>query len=862
VRRNLDNVVVDGDISARGLVLRDALGAAATKAERLAAPRGAPADLDLRVDASLDGPLLKVKTLTLQGVGTSITASLEQRGEGLAGLQTAAVTGRVDDLGRLLAIAPPSLAVVPPALRLEGPVDFNLDKAGPTLRGGIVLDAARVRYIDTDEAGTSSTVLDKGAGRPLRLTLVGDERDGQLAISDLALVVDTVKVGGTVSIPLDADAPFAADLHSGAVSLLSLQGLIPPFAAAIGRGDKVAGTVQIDVVASAQGKAQVADAAVALSDLDVNVSGLTLRGRGRVAVKATPGDTDVGIVTVADFDGLSVQRRSGGELTLNKAAGVPLRLDADVTKGTTSAVIRAVSLSIGKSRISGKGDVKALGGADERLALDFGAVDVAFDDLRAALPGASSLPPGGRVKGALSLRGATAVERMALDVRGLDLSFGTSRLQGDVSIDNLDAPRVNVDLGKVQIAFDDLRRFSDVVADLPAGSRFEGALKVSGDTAKRPTMSVDATIGRLVIGESDLRGSIALKNLASPQFSMSTESSRLDVDALRAAFGGGDDDASTPPKKNENPAGLSKATRDLLAGVNGRASIKAARAIVKGMTMTHFSGALVMTRGVARFETLDFGLFGGTVSASGTVLDLPAERTRYDLRLSGTDVDFGQLVSAHSPIGRVFSGKLSPKVEIKGRGLSPGDFAISAEGPAALTFRQLVVAGLDLRAPIAAAMTAGKAKGFQASSSGRAPPGLSLSGFTALTELKGGQLRFQKPVTVDTPLGAMTIDGTTGLDARLDLRSTLQLTPQAVASMTNGAVTLKGPIPVPLRIGGTWDAPRVSGVDVKALLAAVLGAAATDAIDAGKDAVKDAAADAARDAVGRVLGGKKKKKNK
>ena len=47
-----------------------------------------------------------------------------------------------------------------------------------------------------------------------------------------------------------------------------------------------------------------------------------------------------------------------------------------------------------------------------------------------------------------------------------------------------------------------------------------------------------------------------------------------------------------------------------------------------------------------------------------------------------------------------------------------------------------------------------------------------------------------------------------------------------------------------------------SGVDVKALLLAVVGDAAKGVIDKGKDA----ATDAAKDAVGNLLGGKKKKK--
>ena len=52
----------------------------------------------------------------------------------------------------------------------------------------------------------------------------------------------------------------------------------------------------------------------------------------------------------------------------------------------------------------------------------------------------------------------------------------------------------------------------------------------------------------------------------------------------------------------------------------------------------------------------------------------------------------------------------------------------------------------------------------------------------------------------------------------------------------------------------------MTGVDVKALLVAVVGDAAKGVIDKGKDAAKDAAEDVAKDVIGGLLGGKKKKK--
>jgi AsmA protein len=276
------------------------------------------------------------------------------------------------------------------------------------------------------------------------------------------------------------------------------------------------------------------------------------------------------------------------------------------------------------------------------------------------------------------------------------------------------------------------------------------------------------------------------------------------------------------------------------------------------MTMSNFTGVLVMTKGVARFEKLDFGFYGGTVSASGTMLDLPTEKTKYDLRFNAKDVDFGAFLADQTPIGRLFKGQVSPKFEVKGRGLAPGDFAISADGPAALAFKSLNIAGLDILGPLNTAMK-GKAPGFNAASAAsKEPAGLTLGNFTAFTKFVGGKMNLEKPIEADTPLGKMKIEGSTGLDSRLDLRSTLNLTPQMVSKMTGGKVKPTADVPLPFRIGGTWDKPQVTGFDVGKLVQAIVADAASGVLDKGKDA----AVDAATDAVGNLLGGGKKKKKK
>ena len=837
-----DLAIIDaaGTVIARGLVLRDALGAAATKAERATAPKGTPLDLDVELDAHMDDKTVLIRKLTAKGTGAAVDATLNMEGSGIAGIKQAAVKAKVDDLGKFLTALPPSLRGLPDAVIIDGPVAANLDKSGAELKAGLDLDGARVRYLGDDGA-----VFDKAAGKALHLALSGKDSGKSLDISDFALVVDSVKLGGKITVPLDDAVPLTADVHSGAVSLASLQGLIPPFRDALSRGDKVEGTLQIDLGATARGKSQLADIAVVLKGLDVNLASIIVKGSGDLKVKAQPVGDDINIAAVADFDGLQVKSvGDDGTASLDKPAGLPLRLDIDVKKSATSAVVNAVKLVVGKSTMTGKGQVTDIGGKKENLAVDFGSVDLAFNDLRQTIPGASVLPAGGRMKGVVSMRGALSAAGLAVDVKSLDMAFGTSVVKGSIGVENLSTPKLDVDLTTVNLSFNDIRGLADALGDLPVGGRYEGTVKVTGDTDKMSTLALDAKITKLIAAKSDLAGELSVKNLDQPQFTLTTKSDLLDVDALTAAFGGGSDEpADVPKKKSENPHGLGKATRDLLAGVNGKATLTAKRALVKGMKMSDFTGTLLMKNGVATFEKLEFGFYGGKVSASGTTLGLPAERTDYDIRLEGDNVDFGAFLRDQTKLGKLFKGTVSPKISIKGKGLAPGDFAITADGPAAMSFKELVIGGLDLLGPLNDAVkkaTAGKPAGGFNSASASAGRGLVLSDFTALTEFVGGKLKLQKPVEANTPLGKIKIEGFSGLDSSLDFTSILSLTPATISKMTGGKVTPKNAVPLPFKIGGTWDAPRVSGFDVGALLKAILGEQVGAIVDKGKDAIKDA----------------------
>ena len=860
--RGGESLEVKGTVLVRGLVLREATSAAATPAERLSAPRGSSIDADVAIDMKKDGDQLSVQNFTLTGSGADVKASAELKGSGLAGLQKAHVTAKVQNMATLLLALPPSLRGLPDAVRIDGPLDAHLTADGNALDGAVVLDGARVRYLSKDEeTGEESIAFDKPPQKPFHLTLKGKRSNKALDVDTFALVIDTAQLSGTLSFPLQDDAPMTADIHSGAVQLSSLQGLVPPFFDALKKGQRVEGTVEVDVKATAAGDKQQADAAIVLKNLDVNLGTTLARGNGSITLKAAPEGDIVTLVGGADLDQLSVKKiGASGQATLDKPAGLPLRLDIDAKKKGRRADIHSARLVVGKSTLTGKGAVEDVGGNAEQLDLDFGSVDVAFNDLRQAVPGASSLPAGGRLRGALRLQGKLSAAGLGVDAKKVDVTFGSSHIAGDVVIKNFDDPILNINLPTIALAFDDLRTLRPSLADLPRGGRYEGSVVLTGDTKRSSSVELSAKVDKLIAARSDLKGHISIKNLDAPRFELTSDSANLDVDALRDAFLGPQDSSSPKKAKDDNPHGLSKETRALLSDVNGKGTLKAKRAIVNGMVMSDFVGDLTMTNGMVTFKTLEFGFYGGRVQASGTTLHLPSERLRYDIKFAGKDIDFGAALASQTPLARLFRGTTSPKLEVKGKGIAPGDFALSAEGPAELAFKSLTIASFDLLTPLSDAMQkTNKAPGFNAQAAkADVGSGISLQNFTALTRFFGGKLKLDKPFEADTPLGKMKMEGSAGLDAALDLRATLQLTPQMISKMTGGKVKVKDPVPVPMRIGGSWDAPKVSGIDVGALAIAVAGQQIEDAIN-NKDNQKRAT-DAAKDALGSVLGGNKRKK--
>jgi hypothetical protein len=806
-----DELQIDGKARAKGLVLEQQ-GA-----------KGRALDLETRLQATFtrSSGAADVEAFELKGSGADVKAKLKATAVSLVGIEQADVDAKVADLAAILGAFPPGVLGLPDDLTLEGPFAARMTGNAQTLDLTVSLDDARVAWADA---------FDKPRGRKLQLALKGTRKPDRLSLEPFSVQLDAAKIDGALSLPT-GDGPFEAKLASGAVSLASLQEVVPPFKNALARGERLAGTASFELIASAQGKAQKADAKLTLDGLDLQLEGLEASGRGGVTVALTPQGETIDARVVADLSALSLTGRGAeGGAVLDKPAGVPLDLDFHVVQSADAAEIKKGLLRMGATKVAATGTISGVGTSSTKLDLDLGQLDVAFDDLRKTVPGASSLPAGGTLKGRVAVRGPTSpLSKLGLDAQALDIAFGQTRVRGSAKIDGLEEPVLDVSLSDVDARFDDLRALTDAADVLPAGGRFGGVLAFKGDMARPQTVEVKLKARRLELAGSSLAGDFSVRDLDRPSFAFDLKGDEVDVDRLLAAF----DTSDGKKKTDDNPHGLSTAARKQLAKTSGKGTITARSVVFEGLPMTDFVGKLTMTNGKTSFEALDFTMYGGRVSAAGTSLDLPAEYTGYSLKLAINKMDIGAALTAHTTLGEVFRGALTQDVDVAGRGLAKADLVKTLTGPVALTTRSLTLAGLDVLGAILKPLQAAakKTPGAPKIASAQAERGTTLQDMKGTLMLGAGKMMLQRPLKTKTSFGALSFEGGSSLDTSLDFTAVAEISPATVSQWTGGKVKPKAAIGVPLKIGGTWAKPAITGVDVARLLQEVLGAAAGAVVD-------------------------------
>jgi hypothetical protein len=803
--------------------------------------RGKPLSLqvDLKASANTENPHYQIQALNVKGTGINLNGTLLAKGLSPAGLKNANIKLQVQDLERIVQVIPAKSPLLPKELTLKGPVRAHVNGNASNVDIVLNLDQALVRWAD---------VFHKRKDRPLNLKLEGKQKSNRLEIPQFELVVDAAKLKGTLSLPTDPKAPFAANISSGPIPFRSLNQLLPPIAAALKKGDQIDGTVEISAKAKVAGDKQDAFASVKLAKLDLNLDNLQAKGGGFLQASVVPKGTNTRIQAKGNFKDLQLKSKDErGQNLLNKPAGMPLKIDLDVNHTPQAATVHSASILFGKTVVEAKGGARKLDTNDPVLDLDFGQVDVDFNDVRRTVPGAAQLPAGGQLLANVKVKGSpSSLRSLKIDVKSLNLAFGKTKIRGDIRVSNLDAPVLDVSLPEIKIAFADIRPFDPSLDVLPADGRFAGQANFKGNTKRLSTIKADISIDELRYGKAKIKGTLGLENLDRPNFHFAIKSPYLNIDEL---LGEDDPNAKESEKAKEektggNPHGLEANVRRQLAKVSGKGSLDIGRADFNDMTFRNFKGALTMKNGKVKFQALDFDIYGGHISAAGSTFNLPARYTEYALKLSTQNIQIGQALDAHTSMGKVMTGALNQKLTLSGRGLSGDDLKKSLDGSVRFSTKSLTIKSLDLLGPIGAPVDKalkkagnlfGQYEGFSAASAQTQSASSGLKGTTlknieAFLDFNKGRFKLKKPIKAQTHFGALSLSGGGALDNTVDLKATASLSPSTV-NKAMGRKAVSKSVDVPLHIGGTFDKPKITGVDTKTLIQSVLGGQAAAALD-------------------------------
>ena len=305
----------------------------------------------------------------------------------------------------------------------------------------------------------------------------------------------------------------------------------------------------------------------------------------------------------------------------------------------------------------------------------------------------------------------------------------------------------------------------------------------------------------LSLGGANITGNLSLKNFATPQVAFAITADKLDVAQLQAVES--NSASASSPTKKKGPSILEKIT--------ARGTLNAGELISNGLVLTQVKATLNMDHGVATLAPLTAGLFGGGVSGS-IQSDLRLATPTYRTTLKMNQVDANSLLSAVTPVKQTLFGKLVSDGTLSFSGTTESTLTRSLNGTLNLRLAEGRLMGVNLMNEVG---KVGKFLGITGDA----------TNFTKITLLNAA-LAIQNGIAnatelkLDTDGASVSGAGTINLmDQALDLRMTASLSKDmsdraggnrigglmiTALSGTNGALM------VPVHVGGTLSAPRVT----------------------------------------------------
>jgi AsmA protein len=355
-----------------------------------------------------------------------------------------------------------------------------------------------------------------------------------------------------------------------------------------------------------------------------------------------------------------------------------------------------------------------------------------------------------------------------------------------------------------------------------AGGTYRPGKGGEGMQVDVPRLTVDAL-------DSTLTGSATYatqgKGKAATQtFTADLKSARLDADALllssdeSAAFRG-----KTPEQADAEAAAAPPKDPDRFDGYRGTVKMEVAQLRMEETDMQDVRMEMKMVDDAVTLERLTAGVYGGTVVADGTRVELGPKERPFTFKAQVRKLNVTPLLAEFLP-EKALEGLLDSDFDLTGRGFSVDSLKQNLAGGIDGTLVNGVLTKLDVLAgvtePLARALPfAGKAlKAGDVTKLGDTLP----FGIT----FQNGVAQLKRPISWTRPEAAMSFDGGVRLDGAMDLAGQVTLPPQTVSALTLGKAAMKEPLPVALKLTGPLWKPQVSGLDVRPAVTAIAKQAA------------------------------------
>lgn len=510
-------------------------------------------------------------------------------------------------------------------------------------------------------------------------------------------------------------------------------------------------------------------------------------------------------------------------------------VSGDVTQGDLS--IKKLALDFGPAGIRGQGEVKGLLGAtpsvkDLKLTghdLDPAVLAQYYPPLKKQLGGMIQGPIGLSITGG-GTQASQAVEialnltpvRLQVPLQltkaaGAPMTF-TARVAGAAVSGGALGFNVNGDLTGA-----DLR--PGLLLDKAPGQKLDLAAKGTYRPARgaQPTQVTVSSLTLHALSDTVTGNASATLSgqgkAAKTAFTVALRSPRLDADSLLLS-----DQEVMARNGGKLPAPPTDAHR--FDGLSGQIQAQVDQVRYQKMDLNHLVATIKMENDHFLVEKLSVGMYGGTVVADGTSIDLgpSPDKRPFVAKVKAQNVDVAQALSDRTP-KRVLDGRFNGDVDLSGVGLTPENLKKTLLGGISGNLVGGSFVGTDLVSAVSAPLA--KALPF-ATHALKVDPATSLGEKLPFgVQIKNGVAQLKNPITWTRPQATMSFDGGIRLDGTLDLAGSVNLTPATIKTLTGGKVNMAAPVPIALHIGGKAWSPTVGGMDVKPAAAVIAKQAAS-----------------------------------